>query len=336
MVLSLHVPLWDPDFITSPNIVHILQYAARIVSEGVPIFLTINGMLLLKKSTFSLKQHCKKMLRIFAVFLLWGILLVCVGCITSGEKITVNGVFQYIILTVVGSKYTGVLWFLQNLLGVYLIFPLLWYTYTEHENIFEYFFWIVFVFAEGVNAIGLVRDIVAAYRDVTDINNIINAIMRFSSIGDLWYVFYFCLGGMIWKYREKLIAKRKKWIVIGVFSWIGALGYAVCLSEKTGVLYSASFNYSSLFMLLFLLGLFALFLPYQKRNNLVDAFIASIGKNTFGIYLSHCIFIFTLQRFWTYSGFVERLIAFCIVFASSYVFTVIINRIPGLCKIIQI
>ena len=86
----------------------------------------------------------------------------------------------------------------------------------------------------------------------------------------------------------------------------------------------------------FLLGLFALFFPYQKRNNLVDAFIASIGKNTFGIYLSHCIFIFTLQRFWTYSGFVERLIAFCIVFASSYVFTVIINRIPGLCKIIQI
>ena len=72
--------------------------------------------------------------------MLWGILLVCVVCITSGEKITANGVFQYIILTVVGSKYTGVLWFLQNLLGVYLIFPLLWYTYTEHENIFEYFF----------------------------------------------------------------------------------------------------------------------------------------------------------------------------------------------------
>ena len=38
MVLSLHVPLCDPDIITSPNIVQILQYAARIVSEGVPIF----------------------------------------------------------------------------------------------------------------------------------------------------------------------------------------------------------------------------------------------------------------------------------------------------------
>ena len=38
MVLSLHVPPRDQDFITTPNIVHILQYAARIVSEGVPIF----------------------------------------------------------------------------------------------------------------------------------------------------------------------------------------------------------------------------------------------------------------------------------------------------------
>ena len=44
--------------------------------------------------------------------------------------------------------------------------------------------------------------------------------------------------------QGKLIAKRKKWIVIGALSWIGALGYAVCLSEKTGVLYSASFNES--------------------------------------------------------------------------------------------
>ena len=59
--------------------------------------------------------------------MLWGILLVCVGCITSGEKITANGVFQYIILTVVGSKYTGVLWFLQNLLGVYCKTPYLSY-----------------------------------------------------------------------------------------------------------------------------------------------------------------------------------------------------------------
>ena len=43
--------------------------------------------------------------------------------------------------------------------------------------------------------------------------------------------------------QGKANRKKKKWIVIGAFSWIGALGYAVCLSEKTGVLYSASFNY---------------------------------------------------------------------------------------------
>lgn len=265
MVLTLHVPLWDPDFIANPNIVHVLQYAARIVSEGVPIFLTINGMLLLKKSKFSLEKHSKKMIRILGVFLLWGILLVLVGCMTSGEQITLKGVFQYIILTSVGSKYTGVLWFLQNLLGVYLVFPVLWYIYAEHEKIFEYFFWVVFAFAEGVNAIVLIRDVVAAYGDVTIINDIIDSIMRFSSIGNLWYVFYFCLGGMIWKYREKLTAKRKKWIIIGAISWISALSYAVSLSEKTGVLYNVAFNYSSLFMLLFLIGLFAFFYLIRKK-----------------------------------------------------------------------
>ena len=47
MVLSLHVPLWDVDFIATPTVSRAVQYALRLVSEGVPVFVAVNGFLLL-------------------------------------------------------------------------------------------------------------------------------------------------------------------------------------------------------------------------------------------------------------------------------------------------
>lgn len=51
------------------------------------------------------------------------------GCITSGEKITVNGVFQYIILTVVGSKYMGFMVFAKFVRNLFDISIALVYIY---------------------------------------------------------------------------------------------------------------------------------------------------------------------------------------------------------------
>lgn len=72
MVISLHVPLWEPDFMSSYNASHVLQYFFRLISEGVPLFVTVNGFLLLKKDSLDIQKHLKKMLRMFGLLILWG------------------------------------------------------------------------------------------------------------------------------------------------------------------------------------------------------------------------------------------------------------------------
>ena len=72
MVISLHVPLWDPDFMLSYDMSHVMQYLFRLISEGVPVFVTVNGFLLLKKNYLDIRKHIQKMLRMFGLLLLWG------------------------------------------------------------------------------------------------------------------------------------------------------------------------------------------------------------------------------------------------------------------------
>lgn len=60
MVITIHVPLRKPEFMETDSVGRLVQYAFRIISEGVPIFVTINGLLLLKKKNMCLKTHVEK------------------------------------------------------------------------------------------------------------------------------------------------------------------------------------------------------------------------------------------------------------------------------------
>ena len=85
LVVTLHVPLWSFDFIAEPSVSHVLQYAMRLLSEGVPIFLMVNGYLLLGKQTFDFRKHLRKMVHLFLLFLLWSLILITVGQLCSNR-----------------------------------------------------------------------------------------------------------------------------------------------------------------------------------------------------------------------------------------------------------
>lgn len=59
MVITLHVPLYFTDFINAKQFPNIIQYSFRLVSEGVYIFIFVNGFLLINKP-FNLNKHIKK------------------------------------------------------------------------------------------------------------------------------------------------------------------------------------------------------------------------------------------------------------------------------------
>lgn len=50
MVMCLHVQIWSDNFIEDKSVWKVFSYACRLISEGVPIFVAVNGFLLLKKA----------------------------------------------------------------------------------------------------------------------------------------------------------------------------------------------------------------------------------------------------------------------------------------------
>lgn len=326
MVITIHVPLWKPEFMETDSVGRLVQYAFRIISEGVPIFVTINGLLLLKKKNMCLKAHVEKMLRLFLVLILWGGVLAVVGMHLDNnvDTFTLKDVLRAVLNIQVGAPYTGVLWFLQNLLAVYLVYPLLWYLFNEKYGFYEYLFGVVTAFVLGLRTLGFLRDILSTRFDTEMLSRGIDFMYRLNPIGNGWYVFYFMLGGIMWHYLDAIKSNRVLLGVLGILSWPAAFGLAYYISVSTGATYDPSFNYGSIFMVAFLLGMFALTIQFENRNALTRV-VCSVGKNTLGMYLGHYLFIFLIYHFWNVEKMQERLLAYLAVCIGSYVLSLALN-----------
>ncbi len=336
VVITLHTGLYVYDFMGFYSIKQMGQYALRIISEGVPFFVTINGFLLLRKKSLDLTQHLKKMGKIFALFMIWAVILAFAGLALARGfgNFTFGDFVDTILNTQVGAPYTGVLWFLQNLLGVYFVYPILRLVYEKDFKLFQYLFWVVFAFVVGLNCVVLVRDLLEAHHNMVRLSAFIDFCNRFKPIGNDWYLFYFMFGGMIWHYYDRVKEKKVLLSVVGVLSWPAAFGVGFALSKLWGYTYNAAFNYGSIFMVLFILGFFALTADYQC-NNPVKRFVSSVGTNTFGMYFSHWLFIFLIDRYFV-SLRDHRLLMYLCVVAASYLFSVIVGKIPYVKKLISI
>ena len=331
MVLSLHVPLWNVDFMETRSISRVVQYAFRLISEGVPLFVMVNGFLLFRKRSFDFKNHMLKTLRMIVLFFVWCVILTLAGMAIDmdSEPITFYNVFKYVISTQVGSKYTGVLWFLQSLTALYLVFPILRYMYDEHFGLFKYTFAVFACFTVGISVIEMARDYLGSFRDVNVFSDCIGFFYCFDPTGNRWYVFYFMLGGMMNYYHKKIQEKRLLLSVVGLVSWLLAFVFGYTLSLRYGWVYNPAFNYGSVFMAFSLVGMYAITLPYENKGKLYQKIIASVGQNTFGIYLVHYVFIFIVHRFFILDTWLMRSAAFVIIFIASHIFSLLLRRIPG-------
>ncbi len=335
MVLCLHVPLLQLDY--GQGMKFYIQYAIRLIAEGVPVFLTVNGFLLFSKKMPSLSKHYKKTLNLFLIFLGWAVFYTLVGLLAHSEAITFSSVAGYVFATNVGSQYTGVLWFLQNLLAVYLIFPMLKMIYDHNIGVFKILFVILSVFTVGSSTLILIRDGIAAVGDAAFMNGLLAFIDRFSPVGNGWYVFYFCLGGMMYHYREWIEQHRKVLATVGLLAWIIAWAVGLILSHLFVFVYNPAFNYGSLFMPFIICGLYAATLPFQAKG-IVGGLISSLGKHTMGVYLTHFLFIWSIDWIMTNAGWFKiynapvRMGRYVLVLAGAWVLSVLIYKVPFLRK----
>ena len=158
---------------------------------------------------------------------------------------------------------------------------------------------------------------------------------RFNPIGNGWFVYYFCLGGLIGKYTETIKKRRNEFIILGFISWLGAFFYGYCMSMKQGILYNHAFNYSSIFMVLFIIGIFALTLNFDAKKNIFTKISSKIGRNTFGMYVVHVIIIRLITKYYNIRNVRSRLAVYIIVVAVSYFFTELLSKNKYLRKIVM-
>lgn len=333
MVISQHIPLYNCDFFNGG---YVVQYLFKLLSEGVPLFFAINGFLLLKKENFDIKRHYKKVVKMILLVFIWEIILITVGMMFDGTKFNPGLVLDLFFRGGLDSSiYTSHLWFMQALIAIYCIYPLIWDAYHYNYDLFKIIFIILCIFTLVNGTIELISNLFSYDGYLKMIGYIGSYIDRFGLVVNYkWQLFYFCLGGIIAENMDTISEKKILLIVFGVISWILSFVYAYFISIKTNMLFNEYFNTKTVFMAVIVVGWFALFVDYQA-NGILGKITTVVGRNTFGIYITHTYFIRIVGLYINDESFILRLLIVVITLIISHLFTLIVKKIPHLCKIIE-
>ncbi len=339
MVIALHSQLFKLDFIQNNNISSYIQYFFRIICEGVAIFILVNGYLVINKKEFDLKKHLLKTLKIFAILILWSVILTIGTKLIYNEQLKISEIIKNIFITDINNKYTGVLWFLQNLISLYLIYPIIKIVHDKEQKVYNYLFVVILIFTMGCNLLNLISDLINTKIECNTINLITTYISKFQILYNRNFLIFFMLGGYLFENKEKFEDKkiRIKWIIIGITSWVIAFIFAVITSKLQNKTYMQNFSYGSIFMPLILIGIFAATYNYKSKEKWYNKIIETISKNSLGIYLIHIIIIRIVNSIYTEQlSLTFRIVKVITVLTLSLIITLIIRKIPKVKKIIEL
>ncbi len=345
MVIALHVPLFYANFMVEKKPIQAVQYVLRLMSEGVPIFIFVNGYLLFRGRELNLQKHFRKTGRIFVLMLLQGTIFCFTGTLWkviyehTSWNFNLRNLLRWLLGTNLNSDYTGILWFLLYLVGLYLVFPILKTVYDRDQQIFRYAFGLVALFTVGVNTLDLLIDFLNLWTPAELLVEFRNFVKRFSAInsGVLGsYLLFFMLGGMVRQFEETLMRHRGRWIALGFGAWGVSAAFGLMMSILSGETYRENMNFTSIFMPIWLIGLFVLTRPYQARNGIAGRLWMSLGRNTLGIYFIHIMVLWVVTSLIPYYTVKERVIDYVLVVSVSWILAVAVGKIPGLRRLVQL
>ena len=341
MVITLHVPLYFTDFIKTQNIENFIQFSFRLISEGVLIFIFVNGFLIINKP-FDLKKHIKKVIKVFFIMIFWGIINVIVFSLIRNETLSINKIIKETLNLKFTHLYSGHLWFLQNLISLYIFFPIIKIVHDSNKKVYNYLAITMIFFSVGINFLNSICQLICKLSNIENLSAmILNNFNKITPYINNMFLCYFIIGGIV--FEKKNIFENKKnvfyAVMLGLISWIIAIAFGYTMSKLNNKTYTENFNYNQIYLIITIIGLYALSTLYiNKNNNLLNRFITSVGKNTMGIYLIHCIILEILKKYiniWN-ASFFQRLVISFDVLIISWLISIMIMKIPKVNKILKI
>lgn len=341
MVITLHVPLYFTDFIKTQNIENFIQFSFRLISEGVLIFIFVNGFLIINKP-FDLKKHIKKVIKVFFIMIFWGIINVIIFSLIRNETLSINKIIKETLNLKFTHLYSGHLWFLQNLISLYIFFPIIKIVHDSNKKVYNYLAITMIFFSVGINFLNSICQLICKLSNIENLSAmILNNFNKINPYINNMFLCYFIIGGIV--FEKKNIFENKKnvfyAVMLGLISWIIAIAFGYTMSKLNNKTYTENFNYNQIYLIITIIGLYALSTLYiNKNNNLLNRFITSVGKNTMGIYLIHCIILEILKKYiniWNASFFQRFVISFDVLIIS-WLISIMIMKIPKVNKILKI
>lgn len=284
----------------------------------VPIFFMITGTLFLNEDKkISLKKLFTKYIKKYVVVLLiFGTIFAFEEQILKNGGVSLNTIFLSIISVFTGKSWAH-LWYLYELIGIFLILPfikILSESLDRNENYKKYFFIISFIFLFIIPMAGY--EIPIKFRLFSE------------------YIFYMFLGHSLDKIDKKKI--HTKFLFWGlILSAVVLIGSAILNTlYENFILFDAIGQYNSPLICLYSTSLFLIFKENRNfdNNGKINKFTEFISNISLWIYIIHMQFINFIYKFLKFNIYgnlflLKVLIAFMAVSLLSILASMILKKI---------
>ncbi|MFN8292085.1 MAG: acyltransferase family protein [Chitinophagales bacterium] len=264
---------------------HIGNLYDSAVRFSVPIFFMLSGALLLDKDYSLTNFFHKRFLKVLPPFIFWCIVYACYNFYIQTDAegkpffpTLFSNFYHFYNDTLLGILHGNSyhLWFVFQIIGIYLVTPLLrpWVKQANTTD-FIYFLilWLTTLLIQCSTSKEYIPDIPLA---------------TFTG-----YIGYFVLGYFLHKH-----VKINSWFALLLY--IAGFAFTVLgtyfLSVKQGAFSGFYYEYLSFNVLLSAIGVFLFFKNLTIPASFSQKTIALIGENSYGIYLAHVLILNILER----------------------------------------
>lgn len=282
----------------------------------VPVFLMLSGALILPK-IYTLQTFLKKRFsRIMLPFLFWSLLYIAYDIYLKWENNEYLNATEISTFTFrqLKSGASSHLWYIYMLIGIYLVFPVIskWIAHSTHKEIWYYI--IVWIF-------GILCGLSLLHEIKTNIS-----LVYFSG-----FLGYPILGYLLASFKPSKKIKQYALLIFVVGTLITIFG-TYFQTEQDKQFYDGLYSYLSPNVILASSGIFLLFRHSHFQNPALIRAAKVISKYSYGIYLSHVLFISLLGRLGILWNMINPVLGipltafFCLTI--SLLVTILISKIP--------
>lgn len=269
----------------------------------VPLFFTVNGALLLPR-TLDYRKHYRKLATIVVVVAVWKTIAAVFFMMFDGSHtVGIKDFLKFQLGGNFGEYPTGYFWFMNALIAVYLVYPLVKLMIDDHGIALWSCMAVLFGLTVCKDTVAVVLDVIGTVSH-HELTSLLGSLGEYDIFGNYGYVMlYFMIGGLIGRQvaaiRDGSASKAPSiatcWIVV-------VIGFACTVAVQrfqhmvAGVNLTVNYGYWLLPTVAMTCAILLICVRVTVDSGLLRGAITAVGGNTFGIYMLHMFAIVAFSR----------------------------------------